>query len=275
MSSFLSTLSISLENHGVRTHSAAIAFYLVSCLAPLLLLVLGILSFFLTDIDVRSGILQALKNLFGTDASKYLIENIAPWSQETSILTTILGTLFALIGAAAVFRELRSTLDTIFEVPCFTTGRQGVLGILGSFATFGGVLLVGFFLTLSLVTTMAAGLLLGQFQKYLQFVDASFIEMWNFFVSFFVITLLFMFLQRFVSSARLPLRITFLGSFITALLFTMGKTLFGFYLGFFGVTSSYGVASSVFVLLLWLYYSTQIFFLGAEITAYIHKKTLR
>lgn len=255
------------RNHGAPRFSAAIAYYMIFCLAPLFIFALSILHIFLTDASLSATFYTALQQLFGKEAIGFLQENLQT-SSEPSLWVTFVGLFFGLIGASAVFKELKCGLDTIFETPL---PKKNFLEImLRNIATFGTMIVIGLFLLVSLLSTMIISVLGAYFQNSID-VNAGLFEVVNFGFSFFVLTTFFMVLYTFVPDTKIPFRLTLVGSLTTAFLFTLGKTLFGLYLGTIGISSGYGAAGSILVLLVWIFYSAQIFFFGAEITAQIKK----
>jgi membrane protein len=257
----------SFQSHGAPRFSAAIAYYMIFCLAPLFVFALSILHIFLADASLNNAFFTALQQLFGRDAMMFLQENLQT-SSEPSLWLTLVGLIFGLIGASAVFKELKCGLDTIFETPL---PKKNFLEImLRNIATFGTLIVIGLFLLVSLLSTMIISILGTYFQNSIE-VNTGLFEILNFGFSFCVLTTFFMILYTFVPDTKIPFRLTLFGSLATAFLFTLGKTLFGLYLGTIGVSSGYGAAGSILVLLVWIFYSAQIFFFGAEITAQIRK----
>jgi membrane protein len=180
------------------------------------------------------------------------------------ILGTIVGLLSLLFGASGVFTELRSALNLIWEVTPEKT--SGVVGLLRErFFSFGMVLSIGFLLLVSLVvsTVLAA---IGKFFGGLLPVPSPLVAVFNFFLSYLGVAVLFGLIFRLVPEAKVRWRNVWLGALVTALFFSIGKTLIGLYLGKSSVGSAYGAAGSVIVVIVWVYYSAQIFFFGAEFT---------
>jgi membrane protein len=195
-----------------------------------------------------------------------LIETMIQSAQQpgTGMVATILGVIGLLLGALGAFGQLQDALNTIWEVKPKPGG--GVLAILRDrLLSLGMVLVVGFLLLVSLV--VSAGLAaVGNFMAGLLPDSELLLQVLNFVLSFAVITVLFALMFKYLPDAKIAWGDVWIGAAITALLFTIGKVLIGLYLGNASVTSSYGAAGSLAVLLLWMYYSAQIFFLGAEFT---------
>lgn len=258
----------SFRSHGVPRFSASIAYYTIFCLAPLFIFSLSILSAVLQDPSLNLTFFSALQQLFGRESVAFLQENLDAQSAEANLWLTIIGAVFGLIGASAVFKELKCGLDTIFEVSL--PKKSAVSLVMRNLMTFFTVIVIGLFLLVSLLSTMVVSIMSTYFGSITD-INTHLLEFVNFGFSFLVLTAFFMVLHTFVPDTKTPFRLTLVGSVVTALLFTLGKTLFGFYLATIGIRSGYGAAGSILVLLLWIFYSAQIFFLGAEMTAYIKK----
>lgn len=259
----------SFQKHSAPRFAAAIAYYMIFCLAPLFVFMLSALGIFLNDPVTNREFFAALQQLFGREAVLFLQENLEPQSKEVSIWITIVGLFFALLGASAVFKELKCGLDTLFEVKVPKGNFLTVM--MRNLTAFSTVIVIGLFLIVSLLSTMAISIVATTFSAELAFINTGLVETLNFLLSLIVLSAFFMILHSLVPDAKTPFRLTLVGGVVTALLFTLGKTLFGMYLGTIGVSSAYGAAGSILVLLLWIFYSAQIFFFGAAITAEIKK----
>ena len=166
-------------------------------------------------------------------------------------------------GRARVFGQLQTSLNAIWDVE--PKPGRGILGLVRDrILSFGFILVVGFLLLVSLLLTAAVAVV-AQWFGMLPAMEAL-AQILNFVVSLAVITLLFAMIFKFLPDAKIAWHDVWIGAFITALLFTVGKFALGLYLGKSGVGSSYGAAGSLIVLLLWVYYSSQILFFGAEFT---------
>jgi membrane protein len=244
---------------------AALAYYAVFSLAPLLVIAIAVASLVFDQAEVQRGVVEQVGGLVGSEGAG-LVETMIQNAQRpgTGLLATILGVGGLLLGALGAFGQLQDALNTIWEVKPKPGG--GVLAILRDrLLSLSMVLVVGFLLLVSLV--VSAGLsAVGNFVAGLLPESELLLQVLNFVLSFVVITVLFALMFKYMPDAKIAWGDVWIGAAITALLFTIGKVLIGLYLGNASVTSSYGAAGSLAVLLLWMYYSAQIFFLGAEFT---------
>jgi membrane protein len=245
---------------------AALAYYTIFSLAPMLIIVIAIAGFFFGQDAAQGAIVVQLRDLMG-DTGASAVEGLLKSASEPGqgIIAATLGILTLMIGATAVFGELQSALNRIWKVPA-EKERSGIWTLLRTrMLSFGMVMGLGFMLLISLVLSavLAAlgkwwGDILGGWSIVLQLLNLA--------VSFTVITGLFAMIYKFMPRARIPWRDVWVGSVVTALLFTVGKTLIGLYLGKTNMASGFGAAGSLVILLVWIYYSAQIFLLGAEFT---------
>jgi membrane protein len=245
---------------------AAISYYTVFSIAPLLLIVIAVAGLVLGT-DAASGrIFSELEGLIG-DEGATAIQGMVESASSTGkgVFGTIAGVVTLLIGATTVFNELQSALDRIWRAPA-AAKPSGIWGLVRArFLSFGLILGLGFLLLVSLIASAALSALgswyapvFGGWELLLQVV--------NFVVSLAIITVLFAAIYKWLPSVKITWRDVWVGAAVTAVLFEIGKTLIGLYIGKSGVVSGFGAAGSLVVVLLWVYYSAQIFLLGAEFT---------
>jgi len=254
--------------HNVPRLGAALAFYTMLSLAPLLVVVVAVAGWvFGREAAVGQLVwqIQDLAGYEGAQAVKALLT--AAHKPAAGSIAAILGILTLFAGASSAIAELREALNTIWNVPKKRRGMvQSVLAILKDRTmAFAMVLGIGFLLLVSLAINAALAALGGYFQAYLP-ANEWILQSANFVISFFVVTFLFTLIYKVLPDIYIAWTDVALGAAITSLLFTFGKTLLGLYLGKAAFVSTYGAAGSLVVLLLWVYYSAQIFFLGAEFT---------
>jgi membrane protein len=246
--------------------AAALAYYTIFSIAPLLVIVIGVVGLILGHrSDVQNQVLGQVQGLLGAqgaDLIRTMIENTS--KPKASILATIIGIVTLILGATGVFGQLQDSLNTIWEVEP-KPGRGLLATLRERFISFSMILGVGFLLLVSLVvsTGLAA---VGTFIGGAIGAQAAVGQAINFVISFVVITLLFGLIYKILPDVKIAWSDVWIGAAATALLFTIGRLVLGLYLGRGSVGSAYGAAGSLVILLLWVYYSAQILFMGAEFT---------
>jgi membrane protein len=245
---------------------AALAYYTLFSIAPLLIVVIALAGWLFGADAARGEVMAQVRGLLGNEgaiAVEGLLRSVS--DTEDSVTAAMVGVVTTLIGATTVFTELQDDLDRIWKVPA-SKRPSGVWGLLRArFLSFGMILGIGFLLVVSLAISAALaalgrwwGPLFGGWEHLLQAI--------NFVVSFAVVTGLFAMVYKLMPSVPIRWSDVWVGAAATALLFTVGKFAIGLYIGHSGVASAYGAAGSLIVVLVWVYYSTQIFLFGAEFT---------
>jgi membrane protein len=256
------------NRHNGPRLGAALAFYTLLSFAPLLLVAVGIAGLVFGREAAQSQIVWQMQDLVGPSGAQ-AIKAVLEGARNTThgILATLLGLLTLLFGASGVLIELRDALNTIWEVPpAQRTGLQNIAVLIKErIFSFALVLAVGFLLLVSLALNACISAL-GAFSAHAFPLSAAILHIANTLLSFTVVTGLFAAIYRIMPDARIEWRDVALGAGVTSLLFTVGKLLIGLYLGNAGFASTYGAAASIVLLIVWVYYSGQIFFLGAEFT---------
>ncbi|HTE53983.1 MAG TPA: YihY/virulence factor BrkB family protein [Kofleriaceae bacterium] len=245
--------------------AAALAYYTLFSLAPLLIIAIGIAGLVFGEDAARGQVMVQLRGLIGERGAAFL-QDLLVASRGTShgIAATVIGLVVLLFGAAGVFGQLQDALNTIWEVK--SRPGRGWRGILQDrFLSFAMVLGTGFLLLVSL-TASAAFAAIGTYLSGVLPIPAAALEAVNFGVSFALTAFLFALIFKIVPDAKIAWRDVWIGAGLTAFLFSIGKLLIGIYLGKSSVASTFGAAASPVVLMVWIYYSAQILFLGAEFT---------
>ena len=248
------------------TLGAALAYYTVFSLAPLLIIAISIAALVFGREAAQGQIFDQLRDLLGDAGGKAMQDMVqnANAKPATGLVATLIGFLTLLFGASGVFGQLQTSLNAIWGVQ--PKPGRGVLGIVRDrFLSFGFILVVGFLLLVSLFLTALIAFVGHWFSGMAPGME-TLAQILNSVLSLAVITLLFAMIFKFLPDAKIAWRDVWIGALITAALFTAGKFALGLYLGKSGVASSYGAAGSLIVLLLWVYYSAQILFFGAEFT---------
>src|SRR5499426_391966 len=243
---------------------ASLAYYALFSLAPLLVIVIAIVGFVYKG-DTVGQIQRQVQSLAGADAAKTIavaIHNAGTFGHGT--IATIVSFVVLSLGATGVFSELHTTMNKIWKVRRHDYGL--VWGVLKDrFASFTMVLVIAFLLLVSMILSAVLSAVTAYFSYLLP--GANFLwHIADLLTSFGAVTLLFALLFRYVPDERVTWRDVWIGAAATALLFDIGKLLIGFYIGKSGVGSMFGAAGSVVVILAWVYYSSQLVFLGAEFT---------
>lgn len=249
---------------------ASLAYYALFSLAPLLVIVIFIIGFIYKG-DTVGHIERQIQSLVGPDAARTIalaIHNAGTIGKGT--LATIFSFVILSLGATGVFSELHTAMNKIWKVRRPQSGY--VLGLIkDKFASFTMVLGIAFLLLVSMVASAVLSAVTAYFSYLLPGADSLW-HLADLLVSFGVVTLLFAMLFRYVPDERVTWKDVWIGAAATALLFDIGKFLIGFYIGKTSVGSMFGAAGSVVVILAWVYYSSQLVFLGAEFT-HVYAKT--
>ena len=246
--------------------AASLAYYTALSLAPLVLLIVGVVGLVLDRQQVAHQLAAQLEGLMGTAGRDLITTILTTTSPQGGALATIIGLVTLFIGATAVFGELQATMNLIWEVQPAPTGgvwagiwawlRQRIFSLAIVFA-------LAFLLLVSLVISAALAGAAALFHGPEQALLSRVLEL---VVSLLVLTFVFALFYKYVPDAEIGWRDVWLGGLLTAVLFTLGKTAIGVYLGRASVGSAYGAAGSMVVLLVWVYYSALIMFFGAEFT---------
>jgi membrane protein len=251
---------------------AAIAYYTVFSIAPLLVIVTAVAGFLFGYEAVNGELYGQLRGLVGENgalAIQALVKSVSEPVEGTIAL--IIGVLIMFIGATGVFSELQSALDRIWEVPRRERSNTWLELIRTRLLAFGMVLSLAFLLLVSLVVSAAISAIGVIWDGWLGHWDIV-LQLLNFFSSFVVFTIVFALMYRFLPRTTVGWNDVWLGAMVTSLLFLAGKFLIGLYIGKSGIVSGFGAAGSLVTLLIWVYYSAQIFLLGAEFTwIYAHR----
>jgi membrane protein len=246
--------------------SAALAFYTIFSIAPVLLIAVGVASFFLAPEMATTRIVDEMEKLVGAqgaNAVRQVIESSRGfgkglWAVSVGIVTLIM-------GATAVFGELQSALNRIWDVEAKPDRGVIMSLIVDRLRSFSIAVCVGFLLLVSLVISAVISGLQNYMNHWLPGIPWVF-QAANVVASFFVVAALFAMIYKFLPDVLISWRDVWIGAAVTALLFSAGKYLIGIYLGQTATASAFGAAGSLVVLLFWVYYSAQISFLGAEFT---------
>ena len=255
---------LSFIDDNALSKGASIAFYLVLSIAPVLMIIIAIAGIAFGDAAAQGAITADLSGMIGVQTAELLQTVIYNASGRFSgVIASMLGLLTLLVTASGVFGEMQSALNAIWKLP---PQRVSVTSFIKArAASLGLVTTLGFLLLLSLM--ISAGLAaVGGFVVLPRPYGHALLLAMNFVISFTFTSVLFAAIFKILPDTPLDWRDVTVGAVVTAFLFEIGKWLIGFYIGSSAFVSSYGAATGLIVLLLWIYYSAQIFLLGAEFT---------
>ncbi len=232
----------------------------------MLLIVISVAGIVFGDEAARGAVVGQIGGLVGDEGAKAIEAMLVSLrNPEKSTATALLSTLTLLVGATTVFAELQGDLDRIWRVP-ERKKPSGIWELLRArILSFGMILGIGFLLIVSLVASAAVAAI-GRYWSPMLGEDEVFAHLIDMVLSFGMVTVVFAMIYKIMPHAAVRWPDVWLGAFVTSILFTIGKLLIGLYIGKAGVATGYGAAGSLVVVLVWVYYSAQIFLLGAEFT---------
>jgi len=246
--------------------SAVIAYYAIFSIPGLLVMVISVSTLFFERDAITGHLYKQISSIMGIETARQIQDMIISASQtRKSLPATIIGLVTVLIGATGVFVELQKALNTIWEVK--VKPRAAILTVLRTrLFSFGLILSVGFLLLISMTITTILSVMSIWVMSHLQNTMVDIFYFLNFIISFSVVMFLFALMFKILPDAKIKWKQLWLGSILTALLFLLGKSAIGFYLSKSNPGSAYGAAGSIVIILLWVSYSSMIFFYGAEFT---------
>jgi membrane protein len=245
---------------------AALSYYTVFALAPLLLVVISVAGLAFGQEAAQGRILGELQDIFGRDTALMVQKMLAKSAERgAGVLGTVVGLATLLLGATAVMIELESALDAIWKVA--PKPRRGVKGLVKErLLSLGLILSLGFLLLVSLVASALLSAFGGMLNE-VSFPKAALVgQILNNLLSLGIIAAFFALVFKYLTNAKIAWRDVWVGALVTSFLFHVGKIGIGLYLGRASIGSTFGAAGSLAILLVWIYYSAQIVFFGAEIT---------
>ena len=252
--------------HRAASKGAAVAFYTLFFMTPILVLTIAVAGYFFGAEAAHGEIIAQMQTLVGPNGAQAISAVLAAaHNSESGVIASVIATLLLLVGATSVFVELKDSLDEMWGIDKPQASSFSLI-LKTRVLCFGIVLVLAFLLLVSLVISAALAVLQQYVFGGLWSLAALVLAPLAWLISFGVIASLFAVIYKMLPEAPLAWQDAWFGALFTALLFSLGKYVIGVYLGNSGVTSSFGAAGSVIALLLWVYYSAQIFFFGAEFT---------
>ncbi len=246
--------------------SASLAYYTIFSIGPLLLVVTTLLGLFLKKADVTTKVFYQLGNLVGQSGAKELrniLDNIG--KQNNTTMFGIIGVVVLVFGATGIFTEIQGSINYIWSIKA-KPKRGWLKYITDRLLSFSIIIGIGFLLLVTLFVNVLIDALTGRLQHYLGFANILLIKDINLLLLFAVVTFLFAVIYKVLPDAKISWKDTFAGAGFTGLLFLGGKFLIGYYLGSSASFNTYGAATSIIILLSWVYYSSIILYFGAEFT---------
>jgi membrane protein len=249
---------------GALSHGAAIAYYTIFALAPVLLIAIAIAGLAFGHDAAQGAIVDELSGLMGQQSAEALQSMLkSAAGAHSGFLATVIGVVALLVTATGVFGEIQTSLNAIWRSAPPRSAMSQL--IRARIVSLGLILALGFLMTVSLAAS-AALTAIGTYLNGMLPAIGLLLHIVNFIVSLALMALLFAAIYKFLPDTSIAWRDVVAGAIATALLLTVGKTLIGFYIGSSKIASSYGAAGALIVILLWIYYSAEIFLLGAEFT---------
>lgn len=251
--------------------AAALAYYTVFSIAPLLIIVIAIAGAVFGEDAARGEIVNQIQSVVGREGAEFIeiaIQNAN--KPQTGTIASVISLVVLLLGATGVFTELQDSLNTIWEVK--TKPRGGVTNIIRKrLLSFAMILVIGFLLLAALVISAVLAAVVNYFSGVLPGIGFLW-QIVSFVISFAIATIMFGLIFKVLPDVRLAWSDVLIGASLTSLLFSVGNFLLGKYLGSSSFSSAYGAAGSLVVILTWVYYTAQILFFGAEFTQVYARK---
>jgi membrane protein len=258
------------SDDNVPSMGAALAYYTLFSIAPLLLIVIAVAGLVFGEQAARGEVMDQLSDLIGLEGAVAVEDLLKRVNRpEEGGWAAVIGTLVLLVGATSVFAELHNSLNRIWKVPLpksipvwqslWTVVRRRLLSL-------GLIMGLGF---LSMISMVASAALAAMGKWWTPWLGDDFLmlaQLLNALLSYVLITVMFAVIYKWVPDIAIRWRDVWVGALITAALFSLGKSLIGLYLGRSAIGSAYGAAASLVVMMLWVYYSTQVFLMGAELS---------
>ncbi len=266
------TFSKFMDDRGLK-FSAALAYYTIFSLPPLLLMIIGLGSFFYGKSMVQGEIFNQMSSFVGANASKQIQEVLAKTSVDNNgLIATVISFVVLVIGASSMFGEIQDSMNIIWGLK--SKPQKGVAKFLfNRLLSFSMIIVLGFILLVSLLLNAILGAFITKLSTLLPEGIANWLFLFDYAIMVSVIALLFTAIFKVLPDAKIKIKDVIVGALVTTGLFLAGKFLIGFYLKNYANASAYGAAGSIILILLWVYYTSIILYLGAEFThAYVKAK---
>ena len=255
----------SIEDNVIKL-SASLAYYTVFSIGPLLLVIVSLTGLFFERETVTGTIFLQLQTLIGTEGAtqiRDIINNIQ--HKDTADKFSIIGIVVLLFGATSVFADIQDSINYIWSIRAKPI-KSWVKFLTDRLLSFSLVVGIGFLLIVSLLINTLTDVLTGRLQQIFEDTAVIFFQALNVIILYVVISFLFAVIYRVLPDARIRWKDAFVGACFTGVLFIIGKFLIGFYLGNSDISTTYGTAASIIIILTWVYYTAVILYFGAEFT---------
>lgn len=267
-----STFSKFLDDKGMKL-SASLAYYTIFSLPALLILIIGLGSIFYGREAIQGEIFHNINSWVGAKAAAQIQEMLKKSTLEyNNVWATMLGIITLLVGASSIFAEIQDSINIIWELR--PKPKKGLTKlILNRLLSFSMILVLGFLLLVSLLLNALLNAFLGKLKAYFNEEIVQYFFIFDYIFVFVVISLLFASIFKVLPDARIKFRDVFMGAMVTAGLFMLGRLLINYYMQNIANITTYGTAGSIIIILLWIYYTSIILYLGAEFTqVYVTRK---
>lgn len=254
----------------ILTQSAALAYYMVFSLHPMLLVIFWMAGLWYEEILVREAVFDEIGNLIGDQGAGQLMRTLEKFSEtKPTFWAAIVGIGTLLFTASTVFVTMKRALNKIFEVKLERTVKQGIgWMLLNRFLSIAMLCIIAIILTISLVVSALITAFDESIKKWLEDSAIWLLPFGHILLNFISLTLLFAITYRYMPDSRLKWKVTWIGASFTAVLFLIGESLIGIFIGKSPVANLYDVAGGLLILMLWVYYTSAIFLFGAIVTHY-------
>lgn len=263
---FAKSVVSEFNNDNAMKLGASLSYYTIFSLAPMLVVIISVAGIFFGKEAIQGEIYGQIKWLIGTDAAKQVQELIknAELSNKSG-MAAVVGSVTLLVGATGVFAEIQDSINFIWSLKA-KPKNSWLKYLTNRFLSFSLIITLGFLLIVSLLANAFIDIFSGKLKLYFAEATVYLFSTVNFLIIFLVISTLFAVIFKVLPDGKIRWKDAFVGASATAILFMIGKSLIGFYLGQSNIGGAFGAAGSVVIILLWVYYSSIILFLGAEFT---------
>jgi membrane protein len=260
-----------IEDHATKL-SASLAYYTIFSIGPLLLVIITLLGFIYKKATVTTDVFTQVSGLIGNSAATQLQSILINMSKQTNTtLLGVIGILVFIFGATSIFSEIQSSINYIWSIKA-KPKRSWLKYITDRLLSLLLVIGMGFVMMVTILANILIDLLSVRIQHFLGYVNIGLLKVYNFSLLFIVVTFVFIVIFKVLPDAKIHWKDAVIGAVFTSVLFLIGKFLISYYLGLAKSINAYGAATSIILVLTWVYYSSMILYYGAEFTEVYAKK---